>query len=218
MGYADLLLNRDTSSDTRERWLNIIINSGQTINNMLNDLLNVSRIRSGKANVRKEKVKLYDVLENALFMVTNGAGKHEFILDIEEDLPDVIIDRDKFSHVIINLLSNAVKYSPDGGNITLSARSETSENSVVVSISDEGMGISREDRDTLFMTFHRIHRPETQGIRGSGLGLYIAKEWTEMMGGRIWFESELDKGSTFFVAFPAKEPDKLEMETPAIKG
>jgi signal transduction histidine kinase len=74
----------------------------------------------------------------------------------------------------------------------------------VVSVADEGIGIGPEDKASLFTTFHRIQRPETQSIRGSGLGLYIAKEWTEAMGGEIWLESELNKGSTFFVAIPTK--------------
>ena len=76
---------------------------------------------------------------------------------------------------------------------------------MVVSISDEGIGIGPEDRNSLFTTFHRIQRPETLGIKGSGLGLYIAKEWVEAMGGKIWLESELNKGSTFFVAIPAQD-------------
>ena len=79
---------------------------------------------------------------------------------------------------------------------------EPEKHQIVVSVADEGIGISPADKDSLFMTFHRIQRPETQGIRGSGLGLYIAKEWTEAMGGKIWLESELNKGSTFFVAIP----------------
>jgi signal transduction histidine kinase len=75
---------------------------------------------------------------------------------------------------------------------------------VLISVSDEGIGISPDDVKSLFTTFHRIQRPETQGIRGSGLGLYIAKEWTEAMGGKIWVKSELNKGSTFYVSLPIK--------------
>ena len=73
---------------------------------------------------------------------------------------------------------------------------------MVISVSDQGIGISAEDRESLFTTFHRIQRPETRGIRGSGLGLYIVKEWAEAMGGTVWLESELNQGSTFFVAIP----------------
>jgi two-component system sensor histidine kinase VicK len=117
----------------------------------------------------------------------------------------VYVDRDRLSHVIGNILSNAVKYSPNGGRITISAQNDQERQRIVVSITDEGIGIGPADKDLLFTTFHRIQRPETRGIRGSGLGLYIAKEWTEAMGGEIWVESELNKGSTFFVAIPMQD-------------
>jgi two-component system sensor histidine kinase VicK len=102
-------------------------------------------------------------------------------------------------------LSNAVKYSPNGGNISIAVRNERQSNRVVISITDQGIGIGPEDRELLFTTFHRIQRPETRGIKGSGLGLYIAKEWTKAMGGEIWLKSELNKGSTFFVAVPTQD-------------
>ena len=117
----------------------------------------------------------------------------------------MLVDRDKFGQVMGNLLSNAVKYSPGGGRITLSAHNDLQQRRIVVSVADEGIGIGSADKDSLFTTFHRIQRPETQGIRGSGLGLYIAKQWTEAMGGEIWLESELNKGSTFFVAIPTQD-------------
>ncbi len=75
---------------------------------------------------------------------------------------------------------------------------------IIFSVADQGIGISPEDKESLFTTFHRIQRPETMGIRGSGLGLYIVKEWIEAMGGEVWLESELNKGSTFFVSVPLK--------------
>ena len=105
-------------------------------------------------------------------------------------------------------MSNAVKYSPNGGYVTLSASNDKEHHQIVVTVADEGIGISSADRDFLFTSFHRIRRPETQGIRGSGLGLYIAKEWTEAMGGEIWLESELNKGSTFFVGIPTQDSDR----------
>ena len=75
---------------------------------------------------------------------------------------------------------------------------------MVLSVADEGIGIGSKDKNSLFTTFHRIQRPETRGIRGSGLGLYIVKEWVERMGGEVWLESEPNKGSTFFVAIPTQ--------------
>ena len=205
VGYTDLLLRRDPPDATRKRWLKNILDNSQRITAMVDDLLNVTRIQSGKVRIKLEEVKLSDVLEERLGIIRESIGKHEFVVDIEPDLPDVLVDRDKFGQVVGNLLNNAVKYSPNGGRITLSAHNDPQRHRIVVSVADEGIGIGPVDKDSLFTTFHRIQRPETQGIRGSGLGLYIAKEWTEAMGGEVWLESELNKGSTFFVAVPTKD-------------
>jgi signal transduction histidine kinase len=204
LGYAELLLHRDPPSVTRKRWLKNILDNSQRVNVMVDDLLNVSRIQSGKVSIKLERVRLSDVLGETLSLAKESTNKHEFVVDIESDLPDVFVDRDKLSHVVGNILSNAVKYSPNGGHITLSAHNDQERRRLVVSIADEGIGIGPADKDLLFTTFHRIQRPETQGIRGSGLGLYIAKEWVEAMGGEIWLESRLNKGSTFFVAIPTQ--------------
>jgi signal transduction histidine kinase len=204
IGFTDLLLHRDPPNATRKKWLRNILENGQRITDMANDLLNVTRIQSGKISLKLERLNLIDILERQLEITRESSNKHEFIINVEPNLPDVIVDRDKFGQVVANLLNNAVKYSPKGGRITLSAHHNPSQNCVVASVTDEGIGISPEDKSSLFTTFHRIQRPETQGIRGSGLGLFIAKEWTEAMGGKIWVESELNKGSTFFVTIPTQ--------------
>jgi len=204
LGYAELLLRRDPPDVTRKRWLQNIVDNGRRISTMVDDLLNITRIQSGKVSIKMEAVKLSDILGEQLSMIRESTDKHEFVIDIEPDLPDVLVDRDKIGQVVLNLLSNAVKYSPNGGRITLSAHNDLQRHRIVVSVADEGIGIGPDDKSSLFTTFHRIQRPETQGIRGSGLGLYIAKEWTERMGGEIWLESELNKGSTFFVGIPTQ--------------
>ena len=205
LGYTELLINKDPPEATRKQWLKRIHDNSQKLTFLVDDLLNVTRIQSGKVIMRLEKVKLSDIFEDRIVMAQESTSKHKFVVDIEPDLPSVLVDRDKFGEVIANLLSNAVKYSPDGGTIKLSARHEPHSHRVIVSVIDEGIGIGPEDRDLLFTTFHRIQRPETRNIKGSGLGLYIAKEWTKAMGGEIWLESELKKGSTFFVAVPAQD-------------
>jgi signal transduction histidine kinase len=198
-------MRKEPPEATRKQWLQHILDNTQKITDMVDDLLNVTRIQSGKVVMKLKKVKLSDIFEERVAIAQESAGKHQFVIDIEQGLPPVLVDRDKFGEVIGNLLSNAVKYSPNGGCITLSARREPQSHRVVVSIIDEGIGIGPADRDSLFTTFHRIQRAETRGIRGSGLGLYIAKEWTKAMGGEIWLKSELNKGSTFFVAVPTQD-------------
>jgi two-component system sensor histidine kinase VicK len=174
---------------------------------MLDDLLNVSHINSGKYTIKKERINLRDVINRLLPLVERDIQKHIFLMNIEPGLIDIQVDRDKFTQVIGNLLSNAIKYSPSGGKVILSARYDKEHKQIIISVSDEGIGISKEDKAQLFTTFHRIKRPETQGIRGSGLGLYIAKEWIQAMGGKIWLDSELNEGSIFYISIPEDNSD-----------
>ena len=205
LGYTELLINKDPPESTRKRWLKHILNNSQKLTDLIDDLLNVTRIQSGKIIMKLEKVNLSDIFEERAAIAQESTSKHKFVVEIELGLPAILVDRDKFGEVIGNILSNAVKYSPNGGNITLSARYELQSHCVVVSVIDQGIGIGPADRESLFTTFHRIQRPETQGIRGSGMGLYIAKEWTKAMGGDIWLKSELNKGSTFFISIPTQD-------------
>jgi len=205
LGYAELLLRRDPPEPTRRQWIKHIFDNTKKIADMIDDLLNITRIQSGKIVMRQERLKLLGIIEERLATVKESTNKHQFVVDIEPELSDILADHDKFGEVIGNLLSNAVKYSPDGGRVTLSARHDRQMHRVVVSVADEGIGIASADRDSLFTTFHRIQRPETRNIRGSGLGLYIAKEWTKAMGGDIWLESELNKGTVFYVAVPTPD-------------
>ncbi|MFC1946419.1 ATP-binding protein [Chloroflexota bacterium] len=208
LGYADLLLHRDPPDETRKRWLKSIFNNSEKISSMIDDLLDVSRIRAGKANLQLSRVKVSDVLEETLSLSRESADRHEFIINITPDLPDILADQDKFFQIIDNILSNAIKYSPNGGRIIVSAYNDEERHRTVIKVEDEGIGMTPADKELLFKSFYRIQRPETQDISGSGLGLYIAKEWTEAMGGEIWLESELDRGSIFFVGFPVYESDK----------
>lgn len=205
VGYADLIFRKEPPNTTRKKWLKRIIDSGQRITDMVDDLLNITRIQSGKVELKLEKVKVSDIFEERLSFIRESTDTHRFVLDIESNLPDALVDRDRFGQVIGNLIDNAVKYSPDGGSITIKAHHDIQQQCIVVSVTDEGIGISQKDIDSLFTTFHRIQRPETKDIRGSGLGLYIAKEWIKEMGGDIWLESRLNEGSTFFVSIPVSK-------------
>ncbi|MGD9143375.1 MAG: ATP-binding protein [Dehalococcoidia bacterium] len=202
MGYTELLLKRNPPPEIREQWLKHIIDNSRFISKIIDDLLNVSRIQTGKIALKIEGMDVSSLITKRLEIIKEINDTHRFQLNIDSHLPKLAADHDKLGQIIGNLLDNAVKYSPDGGNIVISAYPDRKKDRIIISIADKGIGISPEDQDSLFTTFHRIQRPETQAIRGSGLGLYIVKEWTEAMDGEIWLESELDKGSTFYVAFP----------------
>jgi len=204
-GFTELLLNSETSPEKRTQWLQKISDNANRINMMVEDLLNVTKIQSGRVSVKAEPFDVSALIYEQIILVRETTGKHEFVVNISPVPPNVFADRDKLGQVIMNLLSNAVKYSPNGGRITISADPDQRAGKVVISVADQGIGISKEDQESLFNTFHRIQRPETQNIRGSGLGLYIVKEWIERMGGEVWLESELNRGSTFFISVPVPD-------------
>ena len=112
-------------------------------------------------------------------------------------------DGQRLIQVFSNLVDNAIKYSPNGGDILVSAQHDVASERVVVSVTDPGLGISEAEQQHLFTTFHRVQRAETINISGTGLGLYIVKRLIELMSGEIWLDSVLDEGTTFYVALPA---------------
>lgn len=201
MGFAELLSLSSLPAE-RQEWARQILQESKRLTTIVDDLLNVSRIQSGKLKIELLPVALGPVADLALAdFVSNPAG-HEVAVEFAADLPDVLVDEEKLVQVLRNLLSNAVKYSPNGGRITVAATMNASKDRVVVSVADQGIGISQDDQKRLFTTFHRIRRAETEGIRGTGLGLYIVKELVEMMHGEVRVESELDRGSKFLVSLP----------------
>ena len=174
---------------------------------MIQDLLHLSRIDSGKSELNKELIDL-----GALFMQV--LNRFEMLLASEEynnnnyrlenylinEAVFVDIDPDRITQVLDNIMNNAIKYSPDGGTIT--SRMVVSENEVIISIKDEGMGIPAEDLEFIFHRFYRVDRARSRAMGGTGLGLAISREVIEQHDGRIWAESVEREGTTFYIALP----------------
>ncbi|MEE8517778.1 MAG: ATP-binding protein, partial [Dehalococcoidia bacterium] len=202
MGFTELLMSRNVSVERRERWLSHIFEDSRRVINIVDDLLNVSRIQAGKATADLRTLDLRRPGLAAIEAVRSQSDRHSLLLDIPVDLPAVVADSDKLGQVLVNLLSNAIKYSPQGGPVVLSARNDPSQRRIVVSVEDEGVGIADEDQERLFTTFYRVNRTETQGVRGTGLGLFIVKSLVELMRGEVWVESAVNRGSTFSFTLP----------------
>ncbi|MBI4198205.1 MAG: PAS domain-containing protein [Chloroflexi bacterium] len=202
VGFAELLLDRDPPAEKRVPWLQHILAEGNRLTAIIDDTLNISRIQSGRLAANIIPLPLAQAAASAVAVVQPTTQNHTLTLSIPQELPHVLADEEKLMQVLINLLSNAVKYSPKGGEVRVAAFSAPADQEVVLSVADQGIGISQEDQERLFTSFTRIRRPETEGIRGTGLGLYIVNGLVELMRGRIWVQSELNQGSTFFVAFP----------------
>ena len=201
-GFTELLLQRELPEALRRDSLERIYRNTRVVVSIVDDLLNLSRIQTGRLSLNLDRVSVREVGEEIAGGRQQSAATHEIVVEDMMGIPSVVADRDKFVQVISNLLDNAVKYSPQGGRITVSAREEPEAERVVIGVRDSGIGIAQEDKEYLFTIFHRIQRPETMDIKGTGLGLYIVKKLLELMHGDVWLESELGKGTTFYVALP----------------
>ena len=188
-------------------FLKVIATETDRMIRMISDLLNLSRMDQGKQELNLEFVSINELVShilNRFEMVLNSEQYRDKGYSIQRDFTQrklwVEIDQDKFTQVIDNIMNNAIKYSPDGGTIT--CRLMETHNSVVISITDEGLGIPRKDINHIFDRFYRVDKARARSMGGTGLGLAISKEVVHLHGGKIWVSSVENKGSTFFISLP----------------
>jgi two-component system CheB/CheR fusion protein len=166
---------------------------------LINGFLNVSSFEAGKIYLNKTTFEMNSLLSDVVEEIMLTTATHDIML-----LPSIKVsvnaDRDKISQVVNNFLSNAIKYSPKGKKIEISC--EELVDSVQVKINDEGMGIKNEEKEKLFNRFYRIKNTNTKNISGFGLGLYLSAEIIQQHNGKLWVESEMGKGSTFYFNLP----------------
>lgn len=189
------------------RFLEVTQNETDRMIRMIQDLLHLSRIDAGKSELNLELVDITELLEHVLNrfdMLIHSTEYEEKKYNIKRHLLDepifVEMDTDRMIQVLDNIMNNALKYSPDGGTIT--GRMRQTEKTIIISITDEGMGIPKKDLVKIFSRFYRVDRARSRAMGGSGLGLAISKEVVEQHGGRIWAESVEGKGTTFYLSLP----------------
>jgi len=198
-------------------FLKVISTETDRMIRMISDLLNLSRMDQGKQELDLEFVSINELVAhilNRFDMVLQSEQYRDKGYKIQRDFTQrklwVEIDQDKVTQVIDNILNNAIKYSPDGGTIT--CRLMETHNSVVISITDEGLGIPRKDLIHIFDRFYRVDKARARSMGGTGLGLAISKEVVQLHGGKIWVSSVENKGSTFFISLPYIPMDDEEDE------
>ncbi|MBI5231243.1 MAG: response regulator, partial [Coriobacteriales bacterium] len=171
---------------------------------------------SGRIHLKVEPISLRDSIADAVatFQAVLAQSGRTVKADVPDDLPDVAGDRDRVNQVLINFISNAIKYSPEGGDVTVTAKG--ADGAVMVSVTDEGLGISVEDQKLLFQKFFRVDSAITREIGGTGLGLSICKSIIELLGGSIGVKSKLGQGSTFYFTLPVAAADLVRM--PKVAG
>jgi signal transduction histidine kinase len=203
IGFSKVLLNRldGDLTERQEAYVKSVHNSSRHLLELINGILDFSRIEAGKFEMRAEKLSLYDVveecIESSLPLVRDKRVKLE--RDVPVDLPDVYADRTRVKQVLLNLVSNAIKFT-SAGRVLVQVRRET--DALHVSVADTGIGISPADLTRLFEPFQRLDNPLAQQADGTGLGLAISKKFVELHRGRIWAESRESQGSTFHFTLP----------------
>lgn len=199
-GFMELLSQRKKyiKEKKAEEYLEAMGVQVDRMTQLVRDLMDTSKIRTGKLVLSKKKLDLDNLLAEVIKTIQPAAEGH--LISKNTRTPVVVeADRDRITQVLTNLLSNAVKYSPTGTKVIVSARKE--DDQVVVSVADFGVGIKKEDVERIFDPFYQGKRPMWPG-RGLGLGLFISSQIIKMHGGKIWVESIWRKGSTFFFTLP----------------
>lgn len=200
-----LLSRKDMPKDIKER-IEHVYDRSKHMASLVNDLLTVSRIEQGRVSQKLKTTEICDVVR-AIVSETKAWTKEKGVsieLKIEEDkIPPAMIDAQHFREAMENLLSNAVKYNRLNGKVTVELKPVDSEHAQI-SIADTGIGIPQEDKSRLFSKFFRAGNALQSNVEGSGLGLFIAKYYVEGCGGKLSFQSEEGKGTTFYIDLPLR--------------
>ncbi len=200
--YTATLRRRDVEfdEDTRQEFLRVIEDETDRLTRLVSDILDVSRIESGKLELKKRDFDLSRLVRIIIGKLQSQFSNHVIKLASPESIEPVCADPDKIEQVIVNLVDNAAKYSPSGGEIIIALAAR--QRGVDCGVSDRGVGIPEEHLPHIFEKFHRVDNRATREVYGTGLGLYVSKSIVEAHGGTIWVESELGKGSTFRFTLP----------------
>lgn len=209
-GFAQLAAMNYQKGNTKDlgRDLGIIDKSADGIANLVNDMLDVSRIEQKRMAVELKPIDITAVTAEVLTQLNAQALEKKLVLNYQKTTPLIILaDEQKLKQVLVNIIGNSIKYTPAG---SISVSHETSGDKVRTLISDTGMGIPAEELPKLFDKFHRVRNEQTKNIRGTGLGLWITKQIIEIMNGKLMVESIQNKGTTMIVSFPLAKPTPIK--------
>ncbi len=211
---STLLADTDGYYDpqTTREFYEIIDQECDRLTRLISDLLNVSRIEAGRAlDLNPKPIELPKLIDKVVSVQRSYVTNHELVVDGTDALPQIIGDEDKVDQILTNLINNAIKYSPKGGTVTVRGKMED-DDKVLISVSDQGVGIPEEHLPKVFDRFHRVDNRDTREVGGTGIGLFLVKHLVEAHGGEIWVESEIGKGSTFHFWLPTNPPQFQEEE------
>jgi signal transduction histidine kinase len=227
LGFTELIVDKSVGelNETQEEYLNDVLISSNHLLSLINDILDLSKVESGKMELELAEFALKDFLDHSLLIVKEKAMKHGLKLSMNmESLPETVkADERKLKQVLYNLLSNAVKFTPDGGSIVLSAeginssaleavcesnalspgKNSSQDGFIKISVADSGIGLANENLDRIFNPFEQADNSASRKFQGTGLGLSLTRSLIALHGGCIWAESDgQDCGSTFSFVIP----------------
>ena len=216
-GYTQLLHQRllgvGPTDERVLRYLTTIDNQTRRVAELVDTLLDVSRLDAGRLQLRRDLFDLIALVRESAAQIGELSTRHTFV--VQAEVPTLVgdWDRDRVEQIVVNLLSNAVRYSPEGGDITVAigvrprSGATAGEQDAIVRVCDTGVGIAREQLETIFERFHRVHEEALRGFadaqRGMGMGLFLSRELAQRHGGQLWAESEgVGRGATFILTLP----------------
>ena len=203
LGFSEVLLERmfGDINERQEEYLRDIHGSGQHLLELLNEILDLSKVEAGRMELEYSSFDLRSLLELATSMLRERAALHGIDLRIETaEMGTVYSDELRLKQVLLNLVTNAVKFTGDGGSVVVGAQRDGPE--VLISVTDTGIGVPEADRERIFESFQQGGRGSSRE-EGTGLGLTLSRRIVELLGGRMWLESEVGRGSTFGFSLPA---------------
>jgi signal transduction histidine kinase len=209
-GYSDLMLSGATGAlnENQTIFLNTIRNNVNRMATLVSDLADISRIESGNLRLEPREVPIWDVIDEVVTLtrIHTIQKKQTVTVNIPNELPKAWCDRNRLAQILTNLISNANKYTQEGGAIIVHATQE--DNLIQIKVEDNGLGMTPEDQQKLFSKFFRSADEKIREAPGTGLGLSITRNLIELQGGKIWFESEFRKGTTFYFTVPVSKDGK----------
>lgn len=213
---VQLILKGQTGkiNKTQAKFLSLAERNINRLTNILNNLLDLSKIESGKIGMKSEELDLIGPVEFILSSLKPQADRKSIQLKMEvpKGLPSVYGDREKIEQILTNLIGNALKFTPEGGTVSVSAASlDGEENMAFISVKDTGIGIFEDQLDKIFEKFHLVEGSLQRSVSGTGLGLAITKGLVEAHSGKIWVESEPEKGSIFTFTLPISKGERREV-------
>lgn len=205
LGFTEFLLENEIDQPKMKGILQTIHKETERLNELIGNFLDMQRLKGQTGVGNLERVPVADLLQQGVKLFTINKGMHRVTVECPSDLPPIRGDREKLHQVMINLLSNACKYSPPGSAVVVGA--SRSEDRVIITVKDEGIGIPAEMREKVFERFFRIDNTDRRMVGGTGLGLALVKDIVDAHGGRIWVEPRAPRGSTFYISLPIYEGD-----------